>query len=229
MQSEKGSEMRHFDEIYDIAAHRKGGPDALEALLSTPRSKAELRAIPDDRWLSEMARCLFQAGFNWKVINAKWPGFEAGFDGFDPARVGFYHDDDIDRLLSDRDIVRNGAKIAAVIANARFVLDLAAKHGSAAAFFAEWPGADHIGLLQLLSKSGARLGGTTGQRMLRNMGKDGFILSPDVSARLVAEGVVDKPPTSKRDMAATQAAFNTWAEQSGRGLTQISQVLAYSV
>ena len=65
--------------------------------------------------------------------------------------------------------------------------------------------------------------------MLRWMGRDGYILAPDVAARLIAEGVVEKPPTSKRDVAATQKAFNIWAEQSGRGLTQISQVLAYSV
>ena len=61
------------------------------------------------------------------------------------------------------------------------------------------------------------------------MGKDGYILSSDVVARLKAEGIVDKPPSSKRDLAATQSAFNAWAEQSGRGLTQISQILAFSV
>ena len=36
--------MRSFDEIFTIAADRKGGPDALEALLETPRTPAELAA-----------------------------------------------------------------------------------------------------------------------------------------------------------------------------------------
>lgn len=61
------------------------------------------------------------------------------------------------------------------------------------------------------------------------MGRDCFILSLDVVARLVAEGVVDKTPTSKRDLAAAQDAFNVWSMQSGRCLTQISQTLAFSV
>jgi hypothetical protein len=41
--------------------------------------------------------------------------------------------------------------------------------------------------------------------------------------------VVDKPPTSKKALAAVQAAFNAWAEESGRDLSQISRVLAMSV
>ncbi|MEM6566341.1 MAG: DNA-3-methyladenine glycosylase I [Pseudomonadota bacterium] len=221
--------MRSFDEIYQIAADRKGGSDALEALLSSPLPQAKVAAVPDDRWLSAMAKALFQAGFNWKVIKAKWPGTEEAFDGFDPGRVAFYHDEDIDRLLSDTRIVRHGAKIKAVIDNAHFVQSLRQEHGSAGAFFANWPNDSYVDLLTLLSKRGARLGGSTGPRVMRMLGRDGFVLSPDVVARLTAEGVIDKAPTSKRALAQTQEAFNLWSDQSGRGLTQISQVLAFSV
>lgn len=69
-----GIGMRAFDEIYAIAAARKAGSDALETRLSRPRSANGIRATPDDRWLSAMARSLFEAGFNWKAIEAKWPG-----------------------------------------------------------------------------------------------------------------------------------------------------------
>lgn len=54
-------------------------------------------------------------------------------------------------------------------------------------------------------------------------------MSQNVSARVIAEGLVAKVPTSKRDLAAVQAAFNVWREQSGRSLTEISRVLALSV
>jgi len=221
--------MRDFAEIYGIAAARKGGEAALEDMLVRPLSKDQLAQTKDDRWLSTMAKCLFQAGFNWKVIDAKWEGFEATFDGFEPKRVAYYDDGALDRLLSDKRIVRNGAKIKAVIENAAFLVDLAKEHGSAARFFADWPEEDYIGLLDLLGKRGSRLGGVTGQRVLRDMGKDSFILSNDVTARLIAEGVVDKAPSSKRDMAAVQDAFNLWREESGRSLTEISRVLAMSV
>lgn len=221
--------MQDFDAIYRIAADRQGGADALEARLTRPVPAAELAEVPADRWLAAMAKCLFQAGFNWSVIEKKWPGFEAAFDGFDVARVAFYHDGDMDRLLADKGIVRNAAKISAVIANARFLQDLAQEHGSAGAAFANWPNADYVDLLRLIAKQGSRLGAVTGQRMLRSMGRDSFILSPDVTARLIAEGVVDRPPSAQRDMKAVQDAFNTWSAQSGRGLTAISQTLAFSI
>ncbi|WP_417489137.1 DNA-3-methyladenine glycosylase I [Maricaulis sp.] len=221
--------MRKFDEIYAISAERKGGAEALEALITPPMPLDDLARIPDDRWLSMMAKCLFQAGFHWKVIEAKWPGFETAFEGFNPARVSFYGDEEIDRLVSDTAIVRNGAKIMAVVENARFLVDLAAEHGSAAKFFADWPADDFIGLMDVLAKRGSRLGGATGQRALRWMRKESFILSQDVVARLIAEDVVAKAPTSKRDLAAVQAAFNTWRGQSGRSLTEISRVLSMSV
>ncbi len=221
--------MRSFDQIYAIAADRQGGEQELEARLNHPLSPEELARTQDDRWLSAMAKCLFQAGFNWKVIDAKWPGMEDAFDGFDPALVQCYHDDDVDRLLADKRIVRNGAKVMAVIENARFIKDIATEAGSAGAYFANWPNAQYVELLSTLTKRGTRLGSVTGQRLLRMMGKDSFILTADVVARLVAEGVVDKAPTSKRALAATQGAFNRWSEQSGRGLTQVSQILAFSV
>ncbi|MHC0054565.1 DNA-3-methyladenine glycosylase I [Actibacterium sp. D379-3] len=221
--------MRSIEEIYQIAAGRKGGADALEALLEKPLPSDALAAQPDDRWLSAMAKCLFQAGFNWKVIAAKWPGFEEAFDGFLPGRVALYNDDDMDRLLADARIVRNAAKISAVIENAIFLTDLARDHGTAARFFADWPDDDLVGLLDLMKKRGARLGGVTGQRVLRMMGKDSFMLSADVTARLIAEGVVDKPPSSKSDMAAVQAAFNDWRAASGRSMSEISRLLATSI
>ena len=221
--------MRSFSEIFAIAAQRKGGSEALEALLAKPLSREVLASRPNSDWLEAMAKCLFQAGFSWQVIDTKWPGFEIAFDGFDPAAVARYNDDEVDRLLADERIVRNHAKICAVIENARFVETLAISHGSAGSFFGAWPSDNFVGLLEVLNDRGARLGGITGQRMLRAMGCESFILSPDVVARLSAEGVVDRPPTSKRDVAAVQSAFNAWSAQSGRTLTEISQVLALSV
>jgi len=221
--------MRSFDEIFAIAADRKGGPDALEALLSKPQTAEVLAAIPDDRWLAKLTQMVFSAGFNWKVIEAKWPGFEEAFKGFDVGRCAFMDDEWFDSLLTDTRIVRNGTKIKSVPENAAFLLELKKEHGSAAKVFADWSSEDYIGLLSMLKTRGSRLGGSTAQYFLRFMGKDSFVLSADVVARLVAEGVVDKTPTSKKALAATQTAFNEWAAQSGRSLTEISRVLAMSV
>ena len=221
--------MRSFDDLYAIAVERKGSREAVEANLPKAKTKAELASLPDSRWLAEMAWAIFQAGFSWKVIEAKWPGFEAAFEGFDPTRVAMYGDDELARLLADKGIVRNGPKIAAVIENAVFLTDLAREKGAAAKVFAEWPDDDYIGFLDFLKKRGSRLGGNTGQRVCRAVGKPSFIFSPDVVARLIAEGIVDKEPSSKRELAAVQAAFNEWSAQSGRPLSAVSRLLAMTV
>ena len=221
--------MRKFDEIYQIAADRKGGAKELEKLLEPALDDQQLAAIPDDRWLAKMAQCIFNAGFNWKVVEAKWPGFEVAFLGFQPPRVAMFNDDDLARLVADERIVRHGGKIRAVQENAAFVREIAREHGSFGAFIGRWPANDTIGLLEVLKKRGSRLGGNTGQYFLRFMGYDNFILSADVTARLIAEGVVDKTPTSKTAMRQVQDAFNGWHEQSGRGFKEISRVLAMSV
>ncbi|SLN67225.1 Methyladenine glycosylase [Pseudoruegeria aquimaris] len=220
--------MRSFEEILAISAERHGGVEAVMAQVQPPKPAEELAAIGDDRWLAQMTKSIFQAGFNWKVIETKWPGFEEAFRGFDPGACSMMDDAWFDSLLTNTAIVRNGTKIRSVQENAAFLVDLARAHGSAARCFAEWPSEDYIGLLALIKKEGSRLGGTSGQYMLRMMGKDSFILSRDVVARLIAEGVIDKPPASKKAMAAVQAAFNTWRAESGRSLTEISRVLAMS-
>ena len=221
--------MKTFDELYRIAADRKGGPEAFEATLTTPKTPEELAAIPDDRWLSTMSKCIFQAGFNWKVVENKWPAFEEVFHDFDVARAAFMTDEDIETLLSDKRIIRNGAKIAAIRDNAQFLADLAKERGWAARFLAEWPGEVEVGRLGVLKQRGTRLSGNTGMYLLRFMGCDSFILSRDVVTALAREGVVDVAATSKRDRLKAQQAFNQWREESGRPFTHISRVLACTV
>lgn len=221
--------MQSFEALWQIAASRKGGAQALEELITQPKSSAELLAIGDDRWLADMTRAVFQAGFNWSVIDNKWNGFETAFEGFDPHRWRLMSDEDIDRLLADTSIVRHGKKILSVRDNATFVCELQREHGSAAAFFAGHPKTDFVGLLDTLKKRANRLGGTTAQYFLRRMGVDALIFTPHVCQALIREGVVDKPPSSKRDMALCQQAFNQWLDEGAGSLNRLSRVLAFTV
>lgn len=221
--------MRSFDDIFALAAQHKGGPAALDALLPKPKKPAALARIGDDRWLADMTKRVFQAGFNWSVIEKKWPGFEAAFEGFQPGRWSLLSDEDVERLVKDTRIVRHETKIRAIAANANLIRELAAEHGSAGKAFGRWPAEDFVSLLDLLKKRGARLGGHTGQYYLRGMGVDSFITTRDVTAALIREGVVEQEPKSKRDLLKTQEAFNTWMSESGRSLTEISRTLAASV
>jgi 3-methyladenine DNA glycosylase Tag len=222
--------VQRFAAIQKRAAARKGGAAALAALLPPPADPKALRKLPDDRALAEMARRVFSAGFVWRVIEAKWPGFEAAFLGFDPVRLGFEPDEFWERLTGDARIVRHAAKIMSVRANARFVLDIAAEYGSFGKFVADWPATDLVGLFEVLGKRGARLGGLTGQYLLRFLGKDGFILNKDVIACLRDAGLdISERAGSKRELKLIQDQFNRWAKETGLSLVHLSRICAMSV
>ena len=76
--------------------------------------------VRDDNGLYERL-CLeaFQSGLSWLTILRKRDNFRAAFSGFDIEAVAKYGPDDEKRLLADPGIVRNRAKIAAAINNAR--------------------------------------------------------------------------------------------------------------
>ena len=221
--------MRDFDELLSIAAERKGSVENVLGAIDAPKTAEELAKITDDRWLSMMTKCVFRAGFSWKVIAHKWDGFEAAFEQFSIGRCVMMDDEWLDQLVSDKRIVRNGQKIMTVQKNASMIALYAVQNSGFGQFIADWPAEDYIGLIALLKKEGGRLGGTTGQYFLRNMGKESFILTRDVTSRLIAEGVVDKAPTSKRALAEVQNAFNIWREESGQSFNVISRVLAQTI
>jgi 3-methyladenine DNA glycosylase Tag len=222
--------MTSFKTIRARAEKRKGGAAALQRLLPPKPDPKKLARLGDDRVLAEMTRRVFSAGFAWSVIEAKWPGFEDAFLGFTPGRLLSQPEEFWDRLTSDTRIVRNGAKIMSVRHNALFVQEIAREHGGFGKFLARWPSADEIGLLALLAKRGDRLGGNTGQMLLRFLGWDGFVTSRDVVACLRDAGLdVAEEGKSKSDLAKAQAQFNAWHEETGLPYVHLSRICAMSI
>lgn len=204
--------------------------DPLQASLPEVKNSEELKNIGDDRYLAEIARCVFRAGFSWQVIDRKWPAFEAAFGGFNPLGVAHFSEDRLAQLVQDRRIVRHAGKIKSVRDNAAFILDIQQEHGSYGAFIADWPGSDITGLWLQLKQKGSRLGGNSGPMSLRLVGKDTFILTGDVIAALVNHKLVDAVnPNAKRDLAKVQGVFNRLREESGYPLAHISRILAMAV
>jgi 3-methyladenine DNA glycosylase Tag len=222
--------MASFKTIRARAAKRKGGEAALVALLPKVPNQKALARLADDRVLAEMAKRIFSAGFVWSVIEKKWPGFEEAFLGFELARLLLQPDEFWERLAGDKRIVRHPQKIMAVRDNARFVADIAREHGSFCKFLAQWPVSDQVGLLDVLGKRGARLGGRTGQYFLRFIGKDCFVTSADAVACLRDAGLgISENPTSKKDLKKIQDQFNAWTEETGLPLTHLSRICAMSI
>jgi len=221
--------MKAFPKLYELAAARKGGEEALEAMIPKPKSVQALARITDDRWLSGMAKAVFRAGFNWQVVDNKWPGTEAAFGSFDPHHIAFLADEELEAMLKDDRIIRHWKKLKAIRTNAQYIVDLAAEHGSAGKYFAQYPSTNYVDLLADIGKRGAFLGGTTGQYFLRELGRDSFILSRDGVAALRREKVFEGTPTSRTSLAAIQNAFNAWVADGGKSLTRVSRVLAFTV
>ena len=223
--------MVSFQPIYERAAERKGGEAALLGMLqSRPKTADQLAAIPDDRYLAEMTRRVFSAGFVWRVIDNKWANFEEAFHRFDIDANRYMIDEELEALTSNAAIVRNGQKIFTVRENAKFIAEIRAEYGGFGRFVGDWPLTDQIGLWDLLKKRGKRLGGMTTQYFLRFMGKDSLILSRDGMAALVQAGVVDSDKgSSKKDRRAIQAVFNGWHEETGLSYTDLSRIAAMSI
>jgi DNA-3-methyladenine glycosylase I len=107
------------------------GPDGL-ARCPWALSAADYLAYHDEEWgrpvredaamFERLSLEAFQSGLSWLTILRKRENFRAAFHGFDPAAVAAFGPEDQKRLLADAGIVRNRAKIEAVIRNARAAL-----------------------------------------------------------------------------------------------------------
>ena len=223
--------MQSFSIIENRATERHGEDKLEETLTRRGRvlSADEIAATPNDRWLAEATRMVFQAGFNWETVDKKWPNFETAFNGFDVHYWAMMADEEIGRLMQDASIIRNAMRLASVGKNAIYFRDIITEHGSVGAFFSSWDPNQYFENLSVMRKRTSRLGGNSGMIFLRRMGLESIVFSDDVVKALIGAGVVDKVPSSKRDLAATQTAVSAWRSESGRTLSEISQILAMSV
>ena len=210
------------------AACTRHGRQPVEARLPQPKTPAELAAIGDDRYLSQMSRRIFHAGLKHSMVDAKWPAFEEVFHGFDLRRVRAMSDEALEGLLGNAKLIRHWGKLKSVRDNAAAMLDIAGEHKSFGTWLAGWPGEDIVGLWEALAKRFSQMGGNSGPSFLRMVGKDTFILSPSVVAGLKHWAGM-APPKNRADRAAVQTAFNGWAAETGRPLSQLSLILAMSV
>ena len=97
--------------------------------------------LHDDRALFELLVLEgAQAGLSWRTILHRREGYRTAFEGFDIARVAAYGQADRERLLADRRIIRNRAKIDAAIANAQTTINVQVEHGSLEAFLWSFAG-----------------------------------------------------------------------------------------
>jgi DNA-3-methyladenine glycosylase I len=172
------------------------GPDGL------PRcpwalGTADYRAYHDQEWgqpvrtdagiFERLSLEAFQSGLSWLTILRKRENFRAAFAGFDPGAVAGFGPADEARLLADPGIVRNRAKIRAVIGNARAAL---AVPGGLAALLWRYAGPGQAPPVTLADVPASTPASQACARELRRLGFS-FVGPVTVYAAQQACGVVD--------------------------------------
>lgn len=216
--------------LHERMLQRFGTEAALQTVLPHPLSAQALREKSAARYLSAMTQRVFHAGLRHSVVDARWSAFEEAFQGFDVQAMAHLNAAQVEAHMQDARLIRDRAKLASIPANARFILAIEQERGQPFGhFIADWPVSDIIGLWQWLARRGSRLGGRSGAGFLRLAGKDSFLPTSHVVARLVEAGVVARTPKTQAELQAVQDAFNRLQAESGQSLSQLSGMLAFSI
>jgi DNA-3-methyladenine glycosylase I len=97
--------------------------------------------VQDDRLIYEfLVLETFQAGLSWRTVLHKRENFRRAFAGFNYAKVARFGAHETARLMQDAGIIRNRAKIAAAIENAKRFLHVQQEQGSFATYMWSWVG-----------------------------------------------------------------------------------------
>lgn len=85
----------------------------------------------DDQILFELLTVgTFQAGLDWRIVTNKRTVFMRNFEEFNVAKVAAMMSDDVDRIVSDPEMIRNRRKIESTIINAQRILLIQREYGS---------------------------------------------------------------------------------------------------
>ncbi len=121
------------------------------------------------QYLEAMSQAGFQAGISWKVVEAKWPGIEKAFKGFNPATIAKFNGEDIDALMQNPAVIRNRAKLEGIVLNARRLLELDKNHGTFKNYLKSLGGFENQ--LKILHKEFKFLGESGGYYFLWQVGE----------------------------------------------------------
>jgi len=120
-----------------------------------------------------MTRVIFLAGLSWKMIDEKWPNFKKAFKNFFIDDVAKFGEKDIERLMSDRGIVRNRAKIIATINNAKQFQNIRREYGSFQSYLDSLDKSNNYTLvIKELGKNFSRIGPSSARIFLYSVGEN---------------------------------------------------------
>ena len=142
--------------------------------------------VHDDQKLLEMLilEC-FQAGLSWECVLNKRDAFCKAFDGFDLEKICAYHEDKLEMLRNNPEIIRNRLKIQAAVINAQAFRKIQKEYGSFSEYLWHWTDGR---VIQETGKTSSELSDTI-SKDLKKYGMK-FVGTTVVYAYLQAIGVI---------------------------------------
>ena len=219
-----------FDAIRERAADAQGRDRGSAAAAGAGAGRAAPRKPARSPHPVGDGRARLRAGFVWRVIEQKWPGFRGGLPRLRAEALLFQPDDFWHELTRDKRIVRNPQKIRSVRDNAVFVDGVAREHGSFGAFLAAWPADDQIGLIDL-SRQARQPARRRDRAVLPALSRLGHVSWWAETWRGRCAKQASTLPSRRRrsaTCASIQDQINAWAEETGLSRQHISRILALS-
>lgn len=163
----------------------------------------------------------FQAGLSWECVLNRRAAIKAAFDGFDAARIAAYGEADLARLMATDGIIRNRAKLGAVVANTRAIASIRAAFGSFGAYVESFAGKDPV-----VEPYTERTTSPVSDALSADMRRRGmkFVGSTTVYAFLQAAGFIDGHGPECRFGSASRATSRTGAMLRDRGCPCVKKI-----
>jgi len=146
----------------------RSGPQGVDPTEIFPFTFGETPA-DEQAYFRVLSWFVFGSGLNWRVLKMKWPAFLTAFANFDPKTVASYQEREIDRLLGDAGIIRNGRKIIGTIENARQLNAIATEAGGMTSWLRGF-GTDVDGMVRAVKKRFSHMGDVTTRMFLSAVG-----------------------------------------------------------
>lgn len=127
----------------------------------------------DGIYFENMSRVIFLAGLSWGMIDKKWPNFKKAFKNFSIDEVAKFNEKDLERLANDAGIVRNRAKIAATIDNAKQFQNIRRAFGTFRSYLDSLDKSNNYALvIKELGRQFSRIGPSSARIFLYSVGEE---------------------------------------------------------
>ena len=133
----------------------------------------------DNEYFERMCRVIFTAGLNWATLDQKWSGIKQAFHGFEIDAVAAMGEAEIEELMKNPAVIRNRAKIQAIITDAREFQAVIDEYGSLSKYLDSLRPQGEAAMRAAFIKRFAFMGPGTASIYLLHLGED----QPEAAAK----------------------------------------------